>query len=129
MHFSIDPSYPRTLLCGHQDWGSSPDSQAEGGAASKQESAETSASEEVSEPGHRFIDYQPPRLTTPFDKAEQSRLETPMQPTVEFPTESSAPSEASVRQPRRPIEEEWDIEEVAFKPRGLDNSDPSKSSK
>ncbi|MEL7967879.1 FimV/HubP family polar landmark protein [Vreelandella neptunia] len=101
----------------------------EGGAASKQESAETSASEEVSEPGHRFIDYQPPRLTTPFDKAEQSRLETPMQPTVEFPTESSAPSEASVRQPRRPIEEEWDIEEVAFKPRGLDNSDPSKSSK
>ncbi|BBI50749.1 hypothetical protein HORIV_31700 [Vreelandella olivaria] len=31
----------------------------EGGAASEQESAETSASEEVSEPGHRFIDYQP----------------------------------------------------------------------
>jgi len=102
----------------------------EGGvAASEQESAGTSASEEVREPGHRFIDYQPPRLTIPFDSTEQSRLETPMQPTVEFAAESSAPSETSVRQPRRPIEEEWEIEEVAFKPRGLDNSDPSKSSK
>ncbi|UZH08167.1 MULTISPECIES: hypothetical protein [unclassified Halomonas] len=52
-----------------------------------------------------------------------------MQPTVEFSSEPQGASVSPAKQPRRPIEEEWDIEEVAFKPLGLDNSDPSKSSK
>lgn len=76
--------------------------------------------------GHRFIDYHPPILNGAVSSDAEQRIETPLQPTVEFATESPAPA---VKKPRRPIEEEWEIEEVAFKPRGLDNSEPSKSSK
>lgn len=76
--------------------------------------------------GHRFIDYHPPNLNGAVSSNVEQRIETPLQPTVEFATESPAPP---VKKPRRPIEEEWEIEEVAFKPRGLDNSEPSKSSK
>lgn len=77
---------------------------------------------------NRFIDYQPPTLTSASISEEPPRAETPMQPTVEFVPESRTLSEVPVRKPRRPIEEEWEIEEVAFKPRGRDNSDPPKSS-
>lgn len=77
---------------------------------------------------NRFIDYQPPTLTSASISEEPPRAETPMQPTVEFVPESRTLSEVPVRKPRRPIEEEWEIEEVAFKPRGRDNSDPLKSS-
>lgn len=90
-------------------------------------------SETAEDPGHRFIDYHPPILNSTTSSASNSqgglRTETPMQPTVEFSSEQYAEPEPPAKQPRRPIEEEWDIEEVAFKPRGLDNSDPSKSSK
>lgn len=77
----------------------------------------------------RFIDYHPPALTSSSKSEESPRAETPMQPTVEFAPEKRALPEEPVRKPRRPIEEEWEIEEVAFKPRGRDNSDPPKSSK
>ncbi|OJA04737.1 FimV family protein [Halomonas sp. QHL1] len=91
------------------------------------------SSETAVDPGHRFIDYHPPILNSTTSSASNSqsglRTETPMQPTVEFSSEPHADPVPPPRQPRRPIEEEWDIEEVAFKPRGLDNSDPSKSSK
>ncbi len=94
-------------------------------------------SETAEDPGHRFIDYHPPILNSTSSSASNStlnsqgglRTETPMQPTVEFSSESHAESVPPAKQPRRPVEEEWEIEEVAFKPRGLDNSDPSKSSK
>jgi len=94
-------------------------------------------SETAEDPGHRFIDYHPPILNSTSSSASNStlnsqgglRTETPMQPTVEFSSEPHADPVPPPKQPRRPIEEEWDIEEVAFKPRGLDNSDPSKSSK
>lgn len=78
---------------------------------------------------NRFIDYHPPTLASSSRGEETLRAETPMQPTVEFASEKRALPEAPVRKSRRPIEEEWEIEEVAFKPRGLDNSDPPKSSK
>jgi len=81
------------------------------------------------DPGHRFIDYHPPILNSASSSEEGQRPETPMQPAVEFSSEPQGASVSPAKQPRRPIEEEWDIEEVAFKPRGLDNSDPSKSSK
>ncbi|HDZ48253.1 hypothetical protein LCGC14_0210140 [marine sediment metagenome] len=76
-----------------------------------------------------FIDYHPPSLAGSSRGEETLRAETPMQPTVEFASEKRALAEAPVRKPRRPIEEEWEIEEVAFKPRGRDNSGPPKSSK
>lgn len=85
--------------------------------------------EAAEDPGHRFIDYHPPVLSSASNSQGGLRTETPMQPTVEFSSEPYAEPEPPAKQPRRPIEEEWDIEEVAFKPRGLDNSDPSKSSK
>lgn len=77
---------------------------------------------------HRFIDYHPPMLSGASSSDETEHTETLMQPTVEFlPQHHSVPI-AAVKKPRRPVEEEWDIEEVAFTPRGLDNSGPSKSS-
>ncbi|EHA17367.1 FimV family protein [Halomonas sp. HAL1] len=79
--------------------------------------------------GHRFIDYHPPTLMNTPSSQEALRTETPMQPTVEFASQPDAETVSPAKQPRRPIEEEWEIEEVAFKPRGLDNSEPSKSSK
>ncbi|MBT2774670.1 hypothetical protein J7J47_20795 [Halomonas sp. ISL-60] len=95
-----------------------------------------SAPETAEGPGHRFIDYHPPILNSPSNSPSNSfsgrqdnlRSETPMQPTVEFTSEPHAEPVPPASQPRRPVEEEWEIEEVAFKPRGLDNSDPSKSS-
>ena len=78
---------------------------------------------------HRFIDYHPPPLINTLSSQEGLRRETPMQPTVEFASQLDAEPVSPAKQPRRPIEEEWEIEEVAFKPRGLDNSEPSKSSK
>ncbi|WP_339935363.1 FimV/HubP family polar landmark protein [Vreelandella glaciei] len=78
---------------------------------------------------HRFIDYHPPTLINTLSSQEGLRRETPMQPTVEFASQLDAEPVSPAKQPRRPIEEEWEIEEVAFKPRGLDNSEPSKSSK
>ncbi|MEH6640590.1 FimV/HubP family polar landmark protein [Vreelandella glaciei] len=78
---------------------------------------------------HRFIDYHPPTLMNTLGSQEGLRRETPMQPTVEFANQPAAEPVSPAKQPRRPIEEEWEIEEVAFKPRGLDNSEPSKSSK
>ncbi|MGP9766756.1 type IV pilus assembly protein FimV [Halomonas sp. AOP13-D3-9] len=89
------------------------------------------------DPGHRFIDYHPPILNSAANSSSNSfsdrqdgpRIETPMQPTVEFTSEPHAEPVPTAKHPRRPVEEEWEIEEVAFKPRGLDNSDPSKSSK
>ncbi|NYT74696.1 hypothetical protein HZU72_20090 [Halomonas sp. QX-2] len=90
-------------------------------------------SETAENPGHRFIDYHPPILNSTSSRTLNSqgglRTETPMQPTVEFSSESHAEPVPPAEQPPRPVEEEWEIEEVAFKPRGLDNSDPSKSSK
>lgn len=86
-------------------------------------------SETAEDPGHRFIDYHPPILNSAANSQSGLRTETPMQPTVEFSSELHAEPVLPVKQPRRPMEEEWEIEEVAFKPRGLDNSDPSKSSK
>jgi pilus assembly protein FimV len=72
-----------------------------------------------SEAEHRFIDYHPPTLTKPVSSHTGMRHETPQQPTVDFATESpSAPAKKSRRLP----EDDWEIEEVAFKPRGLDNS-------
>ena len=95
--------------------------------------ANTSASERepevVADTGHRFIDYHPPILNTTSSSHDGLRTETPMQPTVEFPNQPYAEPLRPAKQPRRSIEEEWEIEEVAFKPRGLDNSEPSKSSK
>lgn len=89
--------------------------------------------EAAADPGHRFIDYHPPILNSTTSSALNSqsglRTETPMQPTVEFSSEPHADPVPPAKQPSRPTEEEWEIEEVAFKPRGLDNSDPSKSSK
>lgn len=78
---------------------------------------------------HRFIDYHPPTLMNTLSSQEDLRRETPMQPTVEFASQLDAEPVSPAKQPRRTIEEEWEIEEVAFKPRGLDNSEPSKSSK
>ena len=78
---------------------------------------------------HRFIDYHPPTLMNTPSSQEALRTETPMQPTVEFASQPDAETVSPAKQPHRPIEEEWEIEEVAFKPRGLDNSEPSKSSK
>ncbi|WP_447045506.1 type IV pilus assembly protein FimV [Vreelandella sp. H-I2] len=75
---------------------------------------------------HRSVDYHPPSLNGAVKSSVEQRGENLLQPTVEFTTESPPPT---VKKPRRPIEEEWEIEEVAFKPRGLDNSEPSKSSK
>ncbi|MGQ7262693.1 type IV pilus assembly protein FimV [Vreelandella sp. V005] len=75
---------------------------------------------------HRFIDYHPPTLTKPVSSHAGLRHETPQQPTVDFATESPS---APAKKKRRLPEDEWEIEEVAFKPRGLDNSEPSKSSK
>ncbi|CAM0554067.1 hypothetical protein EHLJMEHL_04165 [Vreelandella titanicae] len=86
-------------------------------------------SEAAEYPDHRFIDYHPPILNNTLNSQDGLRTETPMQPTVEFSSESHAEPVPHAKQPRRPVEEEWEIEEVAFKPRGLDNSDPSKSSK
>ncbi|WGI23820.1 FimV/HubP family polar landmark protein [Halomonas alkaliantarctica] len=90
-------------------------------------------SETAEDPGHRFIDYHPPILNSTLSSASNSqsglRTETPMQPTVEFSRETVVDPVPAAKQSRRPIEDEWEIEEVAFKPRGLDNSDPSKSSK
>ncbi|MGE6780167.1 type IV pilus assembly protein FimV [Vreelandella titanicae] len=86
-------------------------------------------SETAEDPDHRFIDYHPPILNSALPTHDGQRTETPMQPTVEFFSESHAEPVPPAKQPRRPVEEEWEIEEVAFKPRGLDNSDPSKSSK
>ncbi len=84
------------------------------------------ASPTPTEAEHRFIDYHPPTLTKPVSSHTGMRHETPQQPTVDFATEStSAPAKKSRRLP----EDDWEIEEVAFKPRGLDNSEPSKSSK
>ena len=81
------------------------------------------------QPDHRFIDYHPPILNSASSSEEGQRIETPMQPTVEFSSKPQAAPKSPAKQPRQPIEEEWEIEEVAFKPRGLDNSDPSKYSK
>ncbi|CAD5255857.1 MULTISPECIES: type IV pilus assembly protein FimV [Halomonadaceae] len=86
-------------------------------------------SETAEDPDHRFIDYHPPILNSASPTHDGQRTETPMQPTVEFFSESHAAPVPPAKQPCRPVEEEWEIEEVAFKPRGLDNSDPSKSSK
>lgn len=86
-------------------------------------------SETAEDPDHRFIDYHPPILNSASPTHDGQRTETPMQPAVEFFSESHAAPVPPAKQPRRPVEEEWEIEEVAFKPRGLDNSDPSKSSK
>lgn len=86
-------------------------------------------SETAEDPDHRFIDYHPPILNSASPTYDGQRTETPMQPTVEFFSESHAAPVPPAKQPCRPVEEEWEIEEVAFKPRGLDNSDPSKSSK
>lgn len=71
---------------------------------------------------HRFIDYHPPTLMNTPSSQEGPRTETPMQPTVEFSSQHDAEPVSPAKQPRLPIEEEWEIEEVAFKPRGLDNS-------
>ncbi|MEA2120389.1 FimV/HubP family polar landmark protein [Halovibrio sp. HP20-50] len=75
--------------------------------------------------GHRFIDYHPPTLNSASGRHDSQSADTLMQPTVEFQTTPSAPAPT----PHRPIEDEWEIEEVAFKPRALDNGSPSKSSK
>ncbi|QNU61201.1 FimV/HubP family polar landmark protein [Vreelandella titanicae] len=88
------------------------------------------------DPSHRFIDYHPPILNSASNSPSNSfsgsqdgpRIETPMQPTVAFASEPHAEPVPPAKHPRRPVEEEWEIEEVAFKPRGLDNSDPSNSS-
>ena len=82
--------------------------------------------EESGNAGDRSVDYHPPSLSGAVNSSVEQRSENLLQPTVEFTTESPPPT---VKKPRRPIEEEWEIEEVAFKPRGLDNSEPSKSSK
>tara|TARA_R110000824_G_scaffold29493_1_gene98134 strand:- start:85952 stop:88063 length:2112 start_codon:yes stop_codon:yes gene_type:complete len=87
------------------------------------------APKESEDAEHRFIDYHPPTLMNTPSSQEALRTETPMQPTVEFASQPDAETVSPAKQPRRPIEEEWEIEEVAFKPRGLDNSEPSKSSK
>ena len=77
------------------------------------------ASPTPTESEHRFIDYHPPTLTKPVSSHTGMRHETPQQPTVAFATGStSAPAKKSRRLP----EDDWEIEEVAFKPRGLDNS-------
>lgn len=75
---------------------------------------------------HRFIDYHPPTLTNTLSSHTGLRHETPQQPTIDFATESPS---APAKKHRRLPEDDWEIEEVAFKPRGLDNSEPSKSSK
>ncbi|MCH4813415.1 type IV pilus assembly protein FimV [Vreelandella neptunia] len=91
--------------------------------------ASESESKASGDDGHRFIDYHPPILNSTFTSQDSPHAETPMQPSVEFDRQPYAAPLTSAKQPRRPIEEEWEIEEVAFKPRGLDNSEPSKSSK
>lgn len=98
-------------------------------------SDDAEASPETAEgSGHRFIDYHPPTLNSAASSHDEWRTETPMQPTVEFASEPYAEPVPPAKQPSqqippRQIEEEWEIEEVAFKPRGLDNSEPPKSSK
>ena len=81
------------------------------------------------EPDHRLIDYHPPILNSASSSEVEQRIKTPMQPMVDFFSEPQAAPKSPAKQPRQPIEEEWEIEEVAFKPQGLDNSDPSKYSK
>lgn len=104
-----------------------------GGSLPASDDAE--ASPETAEgSGHRFIDYHPPTLNSAPSSHHDLRTETPMQPTVEFASEPYAEPVPPAKQPSqqippRQIEAEWEIEEVAFKPRGLDNSEPPKSSK
>ena len=107
------------------------------GSTSAADMQQTEKPSETSvDPGHRFIDYHPPVLNSTSSSTANSasssqeslRNETPMQPTIDFVSEPHAEPLPPAKRPRRPIEEEWEIEEVAFKPRGLDNSDPSKSS-
>lgn len=94
--------------------------------ATPHEVAEADA--QVSKQDSHLIDYHPPSLTTSSDSHEPSHREMLMQPSVEFAYEKRVLTEMTTKTPRRPIEEEWEIEEVAFKPLGRDNGDPSKSS-
>ncbi|MGL6214471.1 FimV/HubP family polar landmark protein [Billgrantia desiderata] len=72
------------------------------------------------------IDYRPPRL----DPEPAPRQETPMQPSIEFPrmdaigdSPSTPQSEPSPREkPSLDVEEQWEVEEVAFPPLDRDNS-------
>ncbi|CAN0548691.1 unnamed protein product [Ectocarpus sp. 12 AP-2014] len=77
----------------------------------------------------QLIDYYPPTLKASSSSAECPRTETPMQPTVEFAIKRQTIPEAPASKPSRLIDEEWEIEEVAFTSRGRDNGDPPKSSK
>ncbi|MBZ0329226.1 hypothetical protein KZO25_02705 [Halomonas sp. ANAO-440] len=92
-----------------------------------------------------MIDYQPPAL----DPEPGRREETPMQPSIDFPTTGAgkgevadvvdgdgsrdAPEnaqflgEASLGERPRPEEDEWEVEEVAFPPLERDNEGASDS--
>jgi pilus assembly protein FimV len=71
------------------------------------------------------IDYRPPRL----DPEPAPRIETPMQPSIEFPrmdaiddSLSASESEPSPREePSLDEAEQWEVEEVAFPPLDRDN--------
>ncbi|MDR5900233.1 FimV/HubP family polar landmark protein [Halomonas vilamensis] len=105
---------------------------------------EVSSSEQDTQQDSRFIDYQPPSLSA---EPAAPREETPMQPTVEFEPvetdesqgakevdegekkdESPADNVADERQKTTktdndsPLGEGWEIEEVAFKVPGRDNT-------
>lgn len=75
----------------------------------------------VEQDDHHFIDYHPPPLTSQMTANGERPMATPMQPSIEFPAGQSATSAEATKEAQPEREEEWDIEEVAFKPRGLDN--------
>jgi len=83
------------------------------------------------EQGRDIIDYQPPSL----DPAPAVRLETPMQPSIEFT--SSARVSADLAEPAasststtetfsgNDLSQEWEVEEVVFPPLDQDNGVPA----
>ena len=71
----------------------------------------------------RVIDYRPPSL-----EPSAPREETPMQPSVEFEPGGAAPPGEGASVENKPVEEEWEVEEVAFEPLHLDNEQSAAAS-
>ena len=67
--------------------------------------------EEKDDSAH-YIDYHPPSLTNDFGSADEPA----------WGERASENAKAAPSYPRRELEEEWEIEEVAFEPRRRDNS-------
>ncbi|SEF56092.1 type IV pilus assembly protein FimV [Billgrantia desiderata] len=101
-------------------------------ATPEEEAPPTRPSQQASPIEWDVIDYRPPRL----DPEPTPRVETPMQPSIEFPrmdalddSLSASESEPSPREePSLDEEDRWEVEEVAFPPLDRDNgATPGKS--